>query len=87
MVRIGASVDCEPVFSALVYIAVQTDVARGAFHAATTIPQYVTPVQPKFALDHLFVTNELIFYKVSRIPPHGLFNSNPAIIFSKLHKK
>ena len=41
MVRIGASVDREPVFSAVVYIAVQTNLALNAFRAATTIQQYI----------------------------------------------
>ena len=48
MVRIGAYVGREAVFSTIVYIAVQTNVARNAFRAATTTPQYMTSVQPKF---------------------------------------
>ena len=46
MVRIGAHVDREPVFSTVVDIAVKTNVARNAFRAATTISQYITSVQP-----------------------------------------
>ena len=45
MVRIGEDVDCEPMFLAAGYMAVQTNVARDAFRAATTIPQYMTSVQ------------------------------------------
>ena len=37
MVRFGASVDCEPVFSVVVYTAVQTNVARNAFRDAPTM--------------------------------------------------
>ena len=37
MVRVGASVDREPLFSEVVFIAVQTNVTRNAFRAATTM--------------------------------------------------
>ena len=42
MVRIGACVVRVAVFSAVVYTAVQTNVARHAFRDYTIMPQYVT---------------------------------------------
>ena len=48
-VRIGAYVGCGPVFSAVVYIAVQTNAAREALRAATTTSQYMTSVQPFYS--------------------------------------
>ena len=36
----------EPVSSIVVFIAVQTNVARNASRAAATISQYITPVKP-----------------------------------------
>ena len=45
MVHIGEKVDCDPVFLTVVYIAVQTNVARDASRAATTTPPYMTPGQ------------------------------------------
>ena len=57
MIRIGASVGREPVSPAVLYIAVQTNVARNAFRAATTISQYVASVQPNLLWNQLFVTN------------------------------
>ena len=54
MVLICAYVDNGPVTSAVVRIILKTNVARDACRAAI-IPQYVTSVQPKFALDQLFV--------------------------------
>ena len=41
MVRVGENVDCEPAFLPVVYIAVQTNIARDAYRAATTTPQYI----------------------------------------------
>ena len=46
MVRIGASVDCEPAPSTVAYIAVQTNVARYDFWDAPTITQYMAIVEP-----------------------------------------
>ena len=47
MVRVGASVVCKPLSSLVVFMAVQTNVARNAFRAAT-MSQYITSVQPIF---------------------------------------
>ena len=44
MVRIGAYVGRETVYSAVVGTGVQTNVARGAMRAATAISQYMTSV-------------------------------------------
>ena len=55
MMRFGASVDFEPVVSTVVYIAVQTNVARNAFRDASTMPQYMTVVGPNFLWNSLFV--------------------------------
>ena len=56
IVRTGAYVGRESVFSTVVYISVQTNVARNAFRVATTISQYITSVLPNL-LDQLTVTN------------------------------
>ena len=45
VVRVGASVGCEPGFSTLVYIAVQSNVARNVFRGATEIKPKA-PVKP-----------------------------------------
>ena len=42
MVRIGARVVSIVLFSSVVYVVVQTNVARDAFLGSTTIPQYMT---------------------------------------------
>ena len=42
MVRIGTSVDLEPVFSTVVYIAVQENGARNAFRAAIAKQQHIS---------------------------------------------
>ena len=42
---IDENVDCEPVFLTVVYIAVQTYVARVRHRAATTISQHMNSVQ------------------------------------------
>ena len=55
MVRIGSSVGCGPVPSAVVYIAVQTNVARNAFRDAPTIPLYMTALEPNLLWDSSFV--------------------------------
>ena len=76
MVRIGASVDCEPVFSTVVYIAAQTNVACNAFRAATTIPKYISSVQP-----NLLWTSCLWLMDIGALPrrchPFSLTESGP----------
>ena len=57
MVRFGASVGREPVFSTVVYTAVQRNVVRNAFRATSTTSQYIKLSSTKFALDQSFVTN------------------------------
>ena len=44
LVRIGAYVERGPVTSTVVCIVVQTNVARGAFHASFITLKYMTPV-------------------------------------------
>ena len=44
MVRIGACVVRGAVFSTVVYIVVQTNIARIAFRGSTSIPQHMTLV-------------------------------------------
>ena len=48
MVRNGENFGCEPVSLTVVKIAVQTNVARDAHRAVTTIPEHMTSVQLNF---------------------------------------
>ena len=56
MVRTGASVGHEPLFSTVAYVALQTNVARSAFsfYCNISVPTFSST---KFALGKLFVTN------------------------------
>ena len=51
MVRMVRVSFVEPVFSPVVYIAIQANVAPNAFRTSTIIQQYMT----KFAMDKVFV--------------------------------
>ena len=55
MLRFGASVGCEPVFSTVVFIAVETNAARYAFCDAPTILQKTTIVEPNLLWNSPFV--------------------------------
>ena len=63
MVRVGASVDCEQVFSAVVYIAVHANVARNAYRAAATAispePNFSTTT---FTTGQLFLTYMFLIF-------------------------
>ena len=56
MVRFRASVDCEQVFSTVVYIAVHTNVARNAFRDASSLPQHMAIVEPNSLWSISFVS-------------------------------
>ena len=89
MVRISASVDCGPVFSTLVCILVQKNVARNAFRDAPTIPQYVTIIEPNWFWNSALVSKAWILKKTAALiaPEHNIswvrIPSQPSVHQSK----